>query len=446
MIRERGGLLADVLAGGIEGLPMFDVPVELRAAPLEGDPLLPVVLQISKTTNVESAPWPAYRARVGDVLGSAIDRLMAEVAPLLAEPLLAANAVATALTPAQLEIVAADPRIVVEFADLDPMLDVTTMDTVIDEIRLPAFRLADTPDLTGSGVRVAVLDSGIDALHPALRVADQLQTCGEDVAIAGVHGTHCAGIIASRDPAVRGVAPDVDLIDVKVLRASGLGRQRWLGQGIDAALDRGADVISMSVAFNHLPREVDGGHGWTCRDGTCPLCLAADNAALSGVIVVVAAGNEHLRCQQARAGRFGLAYDTEIGCPGQATGVITVGSHQKGSGLPAPDSSSGPTAWGVQKPDLVAPGVGILSTVPLPRTAGGVADVNAPRASQFAAKSGTSMAAPIVAGACALLVERARRRGVRHDAVAIRAELLTRHVESVGGPVNVMGAGRLQMR
>jgi subtilisin family serine protease len=404
------------------------------------------VLQIGKTTNAESAAWPVYRARVGDVLGSAIDRLTAEVGPPLVEPLLAANAVATALTPAQLEIVAADPRIVVEFADLDPMLDVTAMDTVLDEVGLPAFRLADPADLTGAGVRVAVLDTGIDALHPALRVADQVQTCGEDVAIAGVHGTHCAGIIASRDPLVRGVAPDVELVDVKVLRAGGLGKQQWIGQGIDAALDRGADVINMSVAINHLPREVDGGHGWSCRDGTCPLCLAADNAALSGAIVVVAAGNEHLRCQQARAGRFGLAYDTELGCPGQAARAITVGSHQKRSRLPAPDSSNGPTAWGMQKPDLVAPGVGILSTVPLPRTAGGVADLNAPRAAQFTVKSGTSMAAPVVAGVCALLVEQARRRGAPHDAATIRAELLTRHVEPVGGPVNVMGAGRLQLR
>ena len=162
-------------------------------------------------------------------------------------------------------------------------------------------------------------------------------------------------------------------------------------------------------------------------------------------MVVVAAGNEHERCQQARMGGAGLAYDTELGCPGQAARALTVGAHHKKSYAPAWFSSSGPTAYGGSKPELCAPGVDIMSTIPLPRDGTGVPQLNAERVLQFGVMSGTSMATPIVAGACALLIEQARKAGEGDDPDAIRQRLLGQHVVPVGGPVNVLGAGRLRM-
>src|SRR5262249_37183235 len=216
------------------------------------------------------------------------------------------------------------------------------------------------------------------------------------------------------------------------------GRHTAVGRGVDEALDLGADILSISIGFNHLPQTVPGGHGWSCRDGTCPLCLAADNAVAEGALVVVAAGNEPARCQEARMGGSGLAYDTELTCPGQAARALTVGSHHKKTHVPAWSSSSGPTAYGAAKPDLCAPGVEVLSTIPLPRDAGGVPERNAPRGLQFGVKSGTSMATPAVAGACALLIEAARAEGRPDDPDTIRSLLLSRHVEAGGGPPNVL--------
>lgn len=167
-----------------------------------------------------------------------------------------------------------------------------------------------------------------------------------------------------------------------------------------------------------------------------------DNATADGVLVVVAAGNEHVRAQQLVAGNEGNAYDTELCCPGQSRSAITVGSHTKRQFTPAPSSSNGPTAFGMLKPDLVAPGVQIMSTLPLPRDPTGVPDVAAPRALQFGVMSGTSMATPVLAGACAILIERTRRAGASTVPSDIRKLLLTEHVQPAGGPRHVMGDGR----
>jgi len=442
MIRVQGTRLSAALAGSGTDL-IYTAAPELRAA-ASPVPVLPVVLQAGQLRPAPGERWPDFKNRVAERLGPLIERLNYEVGTAQEiTPSYAGNALATALTVDELAVVTEHPDIVVQFADLDPLLPVVTMDDAATDIGLPAFTGAG--GLTGTGVKVAVLDSGVDAAHPALVVSTQVETCGEPVVIPGAHGTHCAGIVASRDGALRGVAPDVELIDVKVLRANGTGRHTSVSRGVDEALDLGADVLSMSLGFNHLPVSISGGHGWTCLDGTCPLCLAVDNAVAEGALVVVAAGNEHERCQQARMGGAGLAYDTELGCPGQAARALTVGAHHKKSYAPAWFSSSGPTAYGGSKPELCAPGVDIMSTIPLPRDGTGVPQLNAERVLQFGVMSGTSMATPIVAGACALLIEQARKAGEGDDPDAIRQRLLGQHVVPVGGPVNVLGAGRLRM-
>lgn len=447
MINRRGNLLniaAHGLRSGGEHWDAVYAVSELRAAS-EPNPALPVVLQLPRVTPIPGEDWRRYKERVGERLADLAERL-AKTAGVGARSLLfAANALAADLTLDQLDVIDRDPAVRLEVVEFDPLLDIAALDGLATDIGLPAV-LAAHPTLDGSGVRVAVLDSGIDAAHPALSVSDAVSTCGESVAIPGAHGTHCAGILASRDPVLRGVAPGVELIDVKVMTAAGRGRSSWITRGIDEATDRDVDICSMSLGFNHLPPD-SGGHGWDCPDGTCTLCVAVDNAVTTdGLIMVVAAGNDHDDAQKLVTAGRGHEYDTELSCPGQARQSICVGSHAKHTFAPAASSSNGPTAWGQLKPDLVAPGVQILSTAPVPRDANGSPVAGAPRSDLFRTKSGTSMATPAVAGACALVLQRARERGDPEDAATIRAALLASNVEPAGGPKHVVGGGRLRLQ
>ncbi|MFY9959307.1 S8 family serine peptidase, partial [Pseudomonas sp.] len=275
-------------------------------------------------------------------------------------------------------------------------------------------------------------------------VIDSVSTCGEDFLIPGSHGTHCAGSIASRDSLYRGVAPDVELLNIKVLRHDGSGRHTSIVQGIDAALDLKADIISMSLGFNHLPAWSDRGHGWACPDGRCPLCTAVDNASTFGAIVCVAAGNEHARADALRRMGYGHLIDTELGCPGQARGAITVGAISKRTFLPAEFSSRGPSAYGTEKPDLVAPGINIMSTTPVPRQTDGSLEPTPLRADLFGRKSGTSMATPIVAGVAALLLQQRRSQNQSVTVSAMRKAILDA-TTAMGLPVNVVGVGRVTL-
>ena len=437
------------------------------------EPELPVVLQIDPMSPGADESWAHFKERVGGRLGTQTDLLRGRIGVGDVRELYAGNALAATLTAEQVTAVMDDPDIAIAFAELDPLLPVVLMNDVVGEVGAAAFRTAGGGSagagLTGAGVTVAVLDTGIDRRHPALTVAHSVETCGESVDVPGGHGTHCAGIIASSDPVAPGIAPGVDLIDVKVLRANGTGRHTAITAGVDRALDLSADILSISLGFNHLPVTVAGGHGWTCVDGACPLCTAVDNAVLEGALVVVAAGNEHQRCERARAAGDGQAFDTELTCPGQARGALTVGAVHKVTHAPAAFSSNGPTAYAhpsrrgrpapvgpeslvfddvlynLDKPDLCAPGVDVLSAIPVPRQASGTPMPGAPPSLLFGVKSGTSVAAPVVAGACALLIESARRAGAPDDPVSIRRRLLDTCVERIAGPIEVVGAGRLRL-
>jgi serine protease AprX len=369
-------------------------------------------------------------------------------APLLAalgmqfQPLVAANAFRVEGAPEQIrELIQADQKL--DLVELDPLVQVTSMDDVVGDIELGDFRLRH-PTLDGTGVTVAVLDSGIDTHHPCLVVADSVSTCGEPVELPGEHGTHCAGSIASRDPVFSGVAPGVTLLNIKVLNANGSGRNTFISAGVDAALDRGAQVLSMSIGFNHLPTWSDGGHGWACPDGRCPLCTAVDNAVrLEDVVCVVAAGNEHQRAEALRS-IDPLPFDTELGCPGQAEAAITVGAITKQTREAAPFSSHGPSSFGGAKPDLVAPGVNITSTIPLPRDEFGQPQP-ASRARQFGRMSGTSMATPIVAGAVALVIQDLTTQGKAWKPDQVRQTLLEEAVAAIDGQAGIFGHGRLSL-
>jgi VCBS repeat-containing protein len=251
----------------------------------------------------------------------------------------------------------------------------------------------------GAGVKIAILDTGIDATHPDLddldddpSTTDPKVIVAEDFTSDGFtedlygHGTHCAGIAAGTGEAsgylYKGVAPGASLFNIKVLNAQGSGYDSWIINGIvyatlgpDGVADTGdeADILSMSF-----------GADWN-GDGTDPQSLAIDWATDQGVICVVAAGN------------IGPQIFT-VGTPAVAQKAITVGASTKADAM-ADFSSRGPSADLRLKPDVVAPGVSIIAA----RAAG--TSMGSPVNDLYTSASGTSMSTPHVAGAAALILQ-----------------------------------------
>ena len=374
----------------------------------------PVLLSLPPQPPHPGEGWPQYRQRMAERL----EPVRLEVSRRLGlslQPLAAANALHGPASEEALKEVrrgALGKEVsLVEWGDLLPGAQ---MNDVVLEIGL-ACAFGPSRKLSGRGVTVAVLDSGIDASHPFLNVADAVSTCPEPSEVPGRHGTHCAGIIASRSGDHPGVAPGVRLLDIKVAGADGMTGPGWLAQGIDEALDRGADILSISFGLNRFPKGSPDGHGWICDDGRCVLCRAVDHATACGTLVVAAAGNGHGRARAFQREGWDLPAGTELLCPGQARGALAVGALDKApfAGRLYPRSSRGPAGHGSLKPDLVAPGVDVISTVPVSNPG-----------SLFGYASGTSVAAAVVSGALALLVERRRVQGLPCLPAVIRSELL----------------------
>ncbi|WP_158578566.1 S8 family peptidase [Spongiactinospora rosea] len=232
----------------------------------------------------------------------------------------------------------------------------------------------------GKGVKVAVLDTGIDRNHPDLRgkVTEARNFTKDPSAADGHgHGTHVAATIAGQGVgaiARKGVAPGAELVVGKVLDHSGSGSDSEVLAGMEwAAREAKADVVSMSL-------------GGAVTDGTDPLSVAVDTlSAETGALFVIAAGNE------------GKEY--MVGSPGAATSALTVGAVDRNDALAA-FSSRGPRLDNAPKPDITAPGVDIVAARAEGTTMGTPIDELYTRA------SGTSMATPHVAGAAAILAQR----------------------------------------
>ncbi len=292
------------------------------------------------------------------------------------------NAISARLTPRQLaELAQLDE---VGFVRLDTPDHVTTMNESTHVIE--AIEAQQDLGANGRGVKVAILDTGIDKNHPALlgKVVDEISTVvTEPITVPGLHATHVAGTVASNDVVFRGIAPQADLINIKVLTAAGFGTPTSVIQGLEQSVRRGALVASLSLGWSEIFM------GWVCNNADCILCQAADNAVRLGVTVVVAAGNE---------GTAGARPPFAIRHPGAARKVITVGAVDKAKVLAA-FSSTGPGSGRLSpaspirltKPDVAAPGVNIVSSV----LGGG-----------FTALSGTSMATPHVSGLAALVLQK----------------------------------------
>ncbi|WBB61487.1 S8 family serine peptidase [Streptomyces sp. WMMC500] len=235
----------------------------------------------------------------------------------------------------------------------------------------------------GRGVTVAVLDTGVDAAHPDLagRV-DEARNFSDSPTTGDAfgHGTHVAATVAGSgagsDGSRKGVAPGARLLVGKVLGDDGFGSQSQVLAGMEWAANAGADVVNMSLG-------TDG-----ATDGTDALSLGLNRlTAETGTLFVASAGNN------------GPGSAT-VGSPGAADAALTVGAVDRDESL-AGFSSRGPRVGDLAvKPDITAPGVDIVAA----RAAGTA--MGTPVDDLYTAASGTSMAAPHVAGAAALIAQR----------------------------------------
>lgn len=272
--------------------------------------------------------------------------------------------------------------------------------------------------INGSGVTIAILDTGIDKTHPDLDDIDNddstedpkviLEASFVDFDDDGMndtspmddhfHGTHVAGIAAGNGY-LKGIAPGAKLMNGKVLDGRiGGGYISWIVRGIDWAVSNGADIISMSL----------GG----TPGNTHPLYEEAINAAWeSGVMVVASAGNSGPE-------------PNSISSPGLESRTITVGASDVYNDVTF-FSSRGPSPNGIVDPDIVAPGRGILSLEP-----GG----------RYTIASGTSMSAPAVAGVAALLLSFNRSAELGASIDKIRSAMLST-ASDMGRHVFIQGAG-----
>jgi serine protease AprX len=306
------------------------------------------------------------------------------------------------LTPAEIRILAADPSVSrIHFDSIVSTSAVGAADASPSGPTPIVFQQTiGAPDAwksgdTGQGVTVAVLDTGIDNNNSAFgaRVkarVDFIDPANPAQGDPAGHGTHVAGIIAAgRNAPSPGIAPDANLVSVRVLDANGSSRLSTVIHGLEWVVAH-KSALGIRVVVMALGAPAVSGYR------TDPLAAAAELAWQSGLVLVTAAGN---------AGPGAGTIQT----PGIDPLVLTVGaSDDSGTASVSDDtlpswSSVGPTPDRLAKPDLVAPGRKIVSV----RVPGSTLDllspthVEGPTTIRF---SGTSEAAAVAAGAAALLI------------------------------------------
>jgi serine protease AprX len=285
--------------------------------------------------------------------------------------------------------------------------------------------------ITGRGINVAVLDTGIADLPDfAGRLVGGIDLSGEGKPFQDDygHGTFVAGLIAgsghSTGGTYSGEAPGAGLVSIKVAGANGVTRSSTVIEGIHWA-------IAHRTALNIGVLNISMGTPATGSSTTNPLDRAVEEAWQSGIVVVVSAGNT------------GPSRAT-ITSPGDDPLVITVGAtDDNGTATAADDStlafsSAGPTAYGgMSKPDLVTSGRSVVSL----RTPGSTVDTSHPTARIGAGNfvgSGTSFSAAITSGAAALVLQ---ANGGRPDDV--KGRLLDSTHPAPSADANVDGHGSL---
>ena len=335
----------------------------------------------------------------------------------------------------------------VEFVATDAPLD-AAMEVSRETAGLPSPAMPESA-LKGAGVTMAIVDSGV-ALHPEIQTmvaaVDFVGTYDPTFATSGSvdpygHGTHVAGIMVgngshSDEGRLAGIAPEASLVSLRVLDDMGRGSTSTMLAALQWVLDHkdqyGIRVLNLSL-----------GHPVYESQDVDPLVQAVDALWDAGVVVVCAAGN---------SGRDGHG---TISSPCNSRKVITVGALNDRQTADLTDdtvttySSRGPTRLDlVAKPDLIAPGNRIISLrsagsyldllFPANRVAG---DSSQPGVFEHFQLSGTSMAAPFVSGAAALMLE--QEPSLNPATVKARLMLSARKA-AVGDPF-ATGAGTLDI-
>jgi hypothetical protein len=286
-------------------------------------------------------------------------------------------------------------------------------------------RLPGGADQAGAGVKIAILDTGIDTAHPAFRGATAkvvversyerfnagragFNSGARDVNGHGTASAMIAAGVAHDSPAGRiaGVAPAALLGNYRVLGDTNGGTTAGVIQAIDDAVADGMEVLNLSL-----------GTAFALHPDQDPMVRALEQAAAQGVIVIVAAGN---------AGP-GL---NSISSPGTAPSAITVASHTADGGGVAWFSGRGPNLGAGLKPDVMAVGNQIYTADSTLRDG----------STGYRTLAGTSLSAPVIAGMAAVL--KAQRPGL--TAAAYRS-LIVNSASEFPGRVQETGAGRADL-
>lgn len=369
--------VAGLVAMGYDDARSRTLPVIVRRAgstrAMEPDTALGTPVELP---SIRAAAMKLDKRRAG--------RIGADLARLAAQPGPATSAAASAAL-GGIDRIWLDGRVTAARAAESRTWPTTSEPAVAESELDPYLTRVGAPDawsagLDGTGVTIAVLDTGIDSEHPDLRGqirSEQDFTGSASTGDLAGHGTHVASLVAGTgagaDGARKGLAPGAAILNGKVLGDDGAGQLSWVIAGMEWAVAEKADIVNLSLSAY-------------AGVGDDPLVQALDSLTRSAdTLFVVAAGN----------GSVGGWNPESVTSPGTAASALTVGATDADDAI-ARFSGQGPTRGSYRaKPDIAAPGVAILGA-----RAGARTD------DLYVEMDGTSMAAPIVAGAAALVQQR----------------------------------------